>query len=587
MRGVPPLARAAQCFRSAPALAIDRPPHALPSLPSNGAATPGRRALLQTVCAAAMAFEAPALAHASQPWIPLSQVAGLPATSYPEPFVMYLARFLIRYDERSRSWYRGIVMPSDWRETARGEARLHDQLSSFGASLSVRLAPFSTAGKAGTAELWSRLEHAYAGDASVQWQLGLLFSLLPPTEQPVGLIRAAIGASDTSISSTSVGVDAPADTEADPAALLPPDQLLPASVSPTWDPVSGGFRLPRSYGDALATSIFGSVAASPITREKRLGPLEYSRFAASGGLGCAMTHLSVVPLDVVKTRIQTRPGQYTSIPDAARSIAKEEGLPMLFQGAGATGFGYFLYGVSVYPGYEFFRRFFFELAGPQLELVARVPLVLLAGATATVFTCFLITPFETVRIRMVEDPEFAPDLRAALQRYVDEAGFESLYDGLIPLMIRQVLFGMVKFLVFDSASDAILAALPPNAGDDLGVSLGVSLLSGAIAGALAAIVSQPADVVLTRVAQGAKEGGQLPGSVNQIALIIAEFRSVTYKLGLPGLFTGLGSRCLWSCAIIAGQFLLYDVFKSALHVTAADLSLYYDAFGATAAFSPS
>ena len=33
-----------------------------------------------------------------------------------------------------------------------------------------------------------------------------------------------------------------------------------------------------------------------------------------------------------------------------------------------------------------------------------MPLVLFAGAVATIFTCFLITPFEAVRIRMVERP---------------------------------------------------------------------------------------------------------------------------------------------------------------------------------------
>ena len=111
---------------------------------------------------------------------------------------------------------------------------------------------------------------------------------------------------------------------------------------------------------------------------------------------------------------------------------------MLFQGAGATGFGYFAYGVSVYPGYEFFKRLFFELAGETLVLDARVPLVLLAGAAATVVTCFLITPFEALRIRMVECPGYAPNLQAAASRYVSEGGLLSLYDGLIPLLVRQV-----------------------------------------------------------------------------------------------------------------------------------------------------
>ena len=57
--------------------------------------------------------------------------------------------------------------------------------------------------------------------------------------------------------------------------------------------------------------------------------------------------------------------------------------------------------MSVYPGYELAKRVLFSLAGPTAVLEFRVPLVLLAGALATIVTCFLITPFEAIRIRMV------------------------------------------------------------------------------------------------------------------------------------------------------------------------------------------
>ena len=54
--------------------------------------------------------------------------------------------------------------------------------------------------------------------------------------------------------------------------------------------------------------------------------------------------LCVVPLDVVKTRLQTRPGVYGGFADALKTIASEEGPGMLFRGAQATGAGYFAYG---------------------------------------------------------------------------------------------------------------------------------------------------------------------------------------------------------------------------------------------------
>ena len=156
----------------------------------------------------------------------------------------------------------------------------------------------------------------------------------------------------------------------------------------------------------------------------------------------------------------------------------------------------------------------------------------------------------------VDEFRYASNMLAAFQRFQREAGLPSLYDGLIPLLIRQILFGMCKvneadveavissdatgmlrasylgcsiacvwplqFLIFDYAADAIMASLPADAADSGLVSLAVSLLSGAIAGVASAIISQPADVVLSRVAQGdgsRREVGKLPGSVNQFALI--------------------------------------------------------------------
>lgn len=38
------------------------------------------------------------------------------------------------------------------------------------------------------------------------------------------------------------------------------------------------------------------------------------------------------------------------------------------------------------------------------------------------------------------------------------------------------------------------------------------------------------------------------------------------KSGAGGFFAGLGSRCVWAGAIIAGQFLLYEVFKGVFQV---------------------
>jgi solute carrier family 25 phosphate transporter 3 len=489
---------------------------------------------------------------------------------------------MLTYDGPSARWWQQLVEnePSSWAGTPRATSRLSDELASFCASLNYRLAPLAASGADGVARLWNDLEAAYPAG---RLQLALLFSLLDEAQQPAEAMRRAIGGSNggSPAADASIGAAAAA-LSSSPTALLPPSaaQLL-SSIGP-------GYSLPLPLRELLSSGALGAVARAPVSRELALSPEVYRLFALSGGFGCALTHLVVVPLDVVKTRIQTRPGAYSGFADAFTRIREDEGLGMLMQGAAPTGAGYWMYGVCVYPLFELSKRSFFELAGEAAVLEWRTPLVLAAGAVATFFTCFAISPFETVRIRVVECPSYAANLPEALQRYLREGGVASLYDGIIPLLVRQILFGMVKFLIFDTAADAISAALPPAVADDPVASLGVSLLSGAIAGVAAAIVSQPADVVLSKVAQGGgsskTEEGRLPGNINQVALLQQAARQISRKFGPTGFFLGLPSRCLWSGAIIGGQFLLYDVFKTLLHVTHDELHLFYDALGASAAF---
>lgn len=71
---------------------------------------------------------------------------------------------------------------------------------------------------------------------------------------------------------------------------------------------------------------------------------------------------------------------------------------MLMKGLGPTLAGYFWYGITVYPGYELFKRLFIELVGPLNAALFRVPLVLAAGASATCFACIGVCPAE-VRAR--------------------------------------------------------------------------------------------------------------------------------------------------------------------------------------------
>jgi len=89
-----------------------------------------------------------------------------------------------------------------------------------------------------------------------------------------------------------------------------------------------------------------------------------------------------------------------------------------------------------------------------------------------------------------------------------------------------------------------------------GLNLGVSLASGVIAGVTAAIISHPADTLLSKVN---KAGAGGDGSIASRLVNIAK------EMGFAKLcLTGLGARCVMIGTLTAGQFGIFDTVMGAL-----------------------
>ena len=185
---------------------------------------------------------------------------------------------------------------------------------------------------------------------------------------------------------------------------------------------------------------------------------------------------------------------------------------------------------------------------------------------ASVVASLGLTPTEACRIRAVAQPEIYREkgLLGTLNVIGSEdteLGWRNLYAGLPSLMARQVIFGSVKFLCFERVSDAIFSVWP-ELRDVTYTALGVTLVAGGISGALSSVVSQPADSILTYVAKQSAGGlGILDGA-----------KMMVKNEGLESLFRGVGSRSVWAGCIIAGQFLLYDVFRAFFGISGDNLN---------------
>jgi solute carrier family 25 phosphate transporter 3 len=508
----------------------------------------------------------------------------------PATFCTYTARFLLNFDEGSVSWWRGIVQANSLLPQDEARARLGRTFGSLARSIQIALHDFVTNADDvayGYEQLLRLFLANYASTSDeARRHLGLLFAILPAGYQPTRLMQSMLPStmSIPNVEPRTSRVVTPLQNE---FAIAPPQPmqddltaLLPQKFKCVQTQGSGSYTIyppvslyeigiDEEFGQTATATMAGPLASFPLKRELPHFNLHlYTLFGICGGTGCALTHSTVIPLDVVKTRMQTDPETASgSLIESGMTILKNEGIEGLLLGSQATVAGYFWYGISVYPCYTFFKRWMSQsLLSPELATAHINDIALIAGALAAVVASLGLTPIEAARIRTVAEPLVykAKGLLGTLGQIATEdevLGWRSLYAGLPSLLTRQVIFGSIKFLAFERACEAIFNVWPVLQ-DATWTSLLVSLVAGGFSGALSSVVSHPADAVLTYVAQNSKENlGVLEGSLMMVE-----------REGLGSLFRGLGSRCVWAGSIIAGQFLLYDVFRTYFGVNSDDLS---------------
>jgi solute carrier family 25 phosphate transporter 3 len=261
-------------------------------------------------------------------------------------------------------------------------------------------------------------------------------------------------------------------------------------------------------------------------------------------------------VDVVKTRIQLDPQKYNKgIVGTFKQIVAQEGAGALLTGFGPTLVGYLLQGAFKFGGYEFFKKTFVEAVGPDAAVDNRMAIYLGASACAEFFADIALCPLEAARIRLVSQPDFAPNMPTAIVKLSKEGILKGFYSGFGPILFKQVPYTMAKFVVYEMAAEAIFASMGTPK-DQLAVSTvtSINLASGLIAGLAAAVVSQPADTMLSKVN---KQKG-VEGSITSRLVKIAQ------DLGLKGLYTGLGARLVMVGTLTAFQFAIYGDIKRVL-----------------------
>ncbi|MFH4973357.1 hypothetical protein AB6A40_000066 [Gnathostoma spinigerum] len=303
-----------------------------------------------------------------------------------------------------------------------------------------------------------------------------------------------------------------------------------------------------------ATPILSSITTTPLTEatayEVRLGSAKYFALCGLGGvISCGITHTGIVPLDLVKCRIQVNPEKYRGIVAGFRTTIAEEGVRGLAKGWAPTLVGYSLQGLGKFGFYEIFKVMYGDLLGEELAYQWRTSLYLAASASAEFFADIMLAPMEATKVRVQTSPGVPPTLRGCAPMIYKTEGIMGFYKGLPPLWMRQIPYTMMKFACFERTVEMLYKYLVPKPRSQCSKpeQLVVTFIAGYIAGVFCAIVSHPADTVVSKLNQDS-------GSSTA---------DVVKKLGFRGLWKGLFPRIIMIGTLTALQWFIYDSVKVA------------------------
>lgn len=286
-----------------------------------------------------------------------------------------------------------------------------------------------------------------------------------------------------------------------------------------------------------------------------IGSSKYYALCGFGGLlSCGITHTAVTPLDLVKCRLQVNKEKYKNLGTGFKVTYGEFGAPGLFLGWAPTCIGYSMQGICKFGFYEVFKNVYSGFIGEENTFLYRTSLYLAASASAEFFADIALSPMESAKVRMQTSPvgTFPRTLRGALPTIWKAEGINGFYKSLAPLWGRQIPYTMMKFACFERTVEALYMHVVPKPRAECSKSeqLVVTFAAGYIAGVFCAIVSHPADTIVSYMN---KSQGSTVGSAAK-------------DLGFKGMWAGLGPRIIMIGTLTALQWFIYDSVKVAFRL---------------------
>lgn len=255
--------------------------------------------------------------------------------------------------------------------------------------------------------------------------------------------------------------------------------------------------------------------------------------------------------------MQVNPEMHKSLGQSLRLVARDQGIGStgLLKGWLPTLIGYSAQGAFKFGLYEFFKDTYSNMAGEQATKNYEGLIWLAGSASAEFFADIALCPWEMTKVKVQIAPKntFPTAFGAAIRQMRADPTSGFPFKSLVPLWCRQIPYTMAKFYFFERIVRMFYARVLTCPKDQYSkaTQLSVTFASGYLAGVICAIVSHPADTLVSARGKASNRGK----SYGQIAR----------EMGYMNLCTkGLGTRILMIGTLTGLQWWIYDSYKTAL-----------------------
>ncbi|XP_020203130.1 protein MITOFERRINLIKE 1, chloroplastic [Cajanus cajan] len=274
--------------------------------------------------------------------------------------------------------------------------------------------------------------------------------------------------------------------------------------------------------------------------------------AAAGGLAGAFTYVCLLPLDTIKTKMQTKGAAkiYKNTLDAVAKTFHTGGLLAFYSGISAVIVGSTASSAVYFGTCEFGKSFLAKI--PAFPAVLIPPA---AGAMGNVVSSAIMVPKELITQRMQAGAAAGRSWRVLVQ-ILQNDGVMGLYAGYSATLLRNLPAGVLSYSSFEYLKSAVLKTTEQNHLEPV-----QSVLCGALAGAISASLTTPLDVVKTRLMTQVRGEG-----VGKVAAVMYDGVSATVKQilkeeGWVGLTRGMGPRVLHSACFSALGYFAFETAR--------------------------